>query len=650
MPTWVKRMSDTLPKLWLERVRRYRGSHKVAVRQKDFGIWQSFSWDEEYLQVRDFALGLSALGMQRGNRVAVVGDNDREYLWAALGIMAAGGTVVGLFTDVGPKEVAYVVGHSDATFVLAGDQEQVDKLLEVQPQLPLVKRVIYWDNRGMWHYRDQWLIEFGDVQGSWDPDDGDPDRLFEAMIEKGQAHEPAMFCYTSGTTGQPKGVALCHRNFVEVVRATGEVDPRHDSDNYLSFIPLAWIGGAALDIAPHAIDGVILNFAESPETVRENIREIGPDLVLYNSRLWETLVATIRARMLDSNWLNRGLYDLFLPIGYRVADLMLQRKPIPVFLRLAYWLAGKVGFKPLLSQFGLHQARDAYTAGSALSPDVLRFFSALGLPLRQIYGSTELTGGTLMHRREALNYASVGEPIPGAQASISPTGEILLSGPGLFLGYHKDPEETEACLYEDEQGVLWFRTGDAGHIDQQGQLIYLDRVKDMIELASGDRYSPQFIEGRLKFSPFISHALTVGDTRNDYVTAIITVDFENVGRWAEKHGIPYTTLTDLSQKRAVYELIRLDVEEVNRTLPASGRIHKFVLLHKEFDADEGEMTRTRKLRRRFLHDRYGMVIELLYSDRQQLEIDDVVQYQDGREGRIRTTLHVESMVREPAHP
>lgn len=636
-------MTDTLPKLWLENVRRYRGTDKVAVRQKDFGIWQSFTWDEEYQQVRDFALGLVALGMQPGNRVAIIGDNDREYLWASLGIMAAGGTVVGLFTDVVPKEVAYVVGHSDATFVLAGDQEQVDKLLDIQAELPLVKKVIYWDNRGMWHYDDDWLIEFGDVQGSWDPREGDLDREFEDMIAKGQGHEPAMFCYTSGTTGLPKGVSLCHRNFIEVVIATGEVDPRYPDDNYLSFIPLAWIGGAALDIAPHAIDAVILNFAESPETVRENIREIAPDLLLYNSRLWETLVATIRARMLDCSWINRKLYDLFLPVGYRVADLKLAGKSVPPWWRLAYWLGRLLVFKPLLSQFGLHRARDAYTAGAALSPDVLRFFAALGLTLRQIYGSTELTGGTLMHRRDELKFASVGEPIPGARAKISQEGEILLGGPGLFLGYHKDPDETEASLFEDEHGVLWFRTGDAGHIDEDGHLIYLDRVKDMLELASGDRYSPQFIEGRLKFSPFISHALTLGDASHEYVTAIITIDFDNVGRWAEKQGIPYTTLSDLSQKPQVYELIRKDVEQVNRTLPPSGRVRKFVLLHKEFDADEGEMTRTRKLRRAFLYDRYAGVIDLLYSDELSMEIDDVVQYQDGREGRIRTALHVEQL-------
>ncbi len=635
--------SETLAKHWLEKVHRYRGTSKIALRQKDFGIWQSFTWDESYQQIRDFSLGLVSMGLKRGDRVAIIGDNDREYLWGAFGVMAAGGAVVGLFTDVTPPEVAYVVGHSDATFVLAGDQEQCDKLLDVKDELPLVKKVIYWDNRGMWSYDDAWLVEFGDVQGRWEGSPDDADEEFEAMIDAGQASDPAMICYTSGTTGLPKGAVLSQSNFIYEVRAFDKVDPRYDTDNYVSFLPLAWIAGAAIDTSPHAIDGVILNFAESPETVRENIREIAPDALLYNSRLWETLVASIRARILDSNWLNRRLYDLFLPIGYRAAEFEFQHKEVPLGWRALRWIGGRAVFKPLLSQFGLHKARDAYTTGAALSPDVIRFFRALGLPLRQIYGSTELTGGALLHRRDDVKFASVGEPIPESHCAISEEGEILLSGPGLFQGYHKDVDQTKDALYVDSQNTSWFRTGDAGHIDEQGHLIYLDRLKDMIELGSGDKYSPQFIEGRLKFSPYISHALTLGDSDHEYVSAIITIDFENVGRWAEKQGVPYTTLTDLSQKPEVYGLIRQDVDEVNQTLPESGRVRKFVLLHKEFDADEGEMTRTRKLRRGFLFERYSEVIDSLYSDETELQISDVVKYQDGREGRIDSTLRIESL-------
>jgi long-chain acyl-CoA synthetase len=634
-------VSETLPQHWLERVVRYRGTGKVAVRQKDFGIWQSFTWDEEYLHVRDFCLGLLELGIQRGDQVAIIGDNDREYLWAALAIMAAGGSVVGLFTDVTPSEVAFVVSHSDSVLALAGDQEQVDKLLEVREELPLVRKVIYWDNRGMWHYKQPWLIDFGDVQGLWDKSGGDPDQRFEAMITQGMGNDAAMICYTSGTTGLPKGAVISHSNFIYAASAFDEIDPRYDTDNFLSFLPLAWIAGAALDITPHTTRGVILNFAESPDTVRSDIREIAPDALLYSSRLWETLVATIRARILDSSWVNHTLYNLFLPVGYKVAQYEFENRRVPITWRLLHRLGQLLVFGPLLSQFGLHRARDAYTAGAALSPDVIRFFRALGLPLRQIYGSTEVTGGSLVHRRDGVKFASVGQAIPNTRMAISEEGEILLSSPGLYIGYHKDPEQTESATYVDEDGVRWFRTGDAGHIDEDEHLIYLDRLKDMIELGNGDKYSPQYIEGRLKFSPFISHALSFGDTQSDYVTAIITVDFENVGRWAEKRGIAYTTLTDLSQKPEVYELIRTDVEDVNRTLPKSGRVAKFVLLHKEFDADEGEMTRTRKLRRTFLYDRYAHVIESLYSEADRLEISDVVKYQDGREGKVQTTLRIE---------
>ncbi|MFQ5613205.1 MAG: AMP-dependent synthetase/ligase [Anaerolineae bacterium] len=634
---------ETLPQFWLEKVNKYQGTDKVAVRQKDLGIWQNYTWDDEYRQVRDFGLGLVELGLQPGERVAIIGDNDREYLWGALGIMAVGATVVGIFTDVTPREVEYVVTHSDATFVLAGDQEQCDKLLEIKDKLPGVRHVIYWDDRGMWHYDDPWLLDFKEIQALGQQAAQQSSSRFEALIAAGDASKAAMFCYTSGTTGLPKGAMLSHQNFVYAVQAFGEIDPRRDTDNYVSFLPLAWIGGAALDIAPHTVDGVILNFTEKPETVQENIREIAPDSLLYNSRLWESLVATIQARMLDSTWLNRWLYKVFLAVGYKVADFHFQKKATPLTWRLLYQLGNFLFYRPLLSQFGLHKARAAYTAGSALSPDVIRFFRALGLSLRQIYGSTEVTGGALMHPPDDIKFESVGKPVRDSAMQISPEGEILLTGPGLFLGYHKNPEATEEAIYTDENGVRWFRTGDAGHIDEDGHLIYLERVKDLIELAGGEKYSPQYIEGRLKFSPFISQAMTIGDKSQTFVTAMITIDFENVGRWAEKQGLTYTTYTDLAQKPEVYELIRKDVESVNQTLPGSAQVHRFVLLHKEFDADEGEMTRTRKLRRRFLADRYADIIDALYSNRPEIKVSTTVEYRDGRTGQIDTTLRLETL-------
>ena len=639
---------ETLLQHWLANVHKFRNKDKTAVRQKDLGIWQRFTWEQEYEQVRNFCLGLTVMGLQRGDRVAILGDNDREYLWGVLAVMAAGGVVVGLFTDVIPAEAEYVVAHSDAVFVLAGDQEQCDKLLQVQANLPLVKKVVYWDDRGMWSYNEPWLSDFETVQRLGRETGADVDESFEALIAAGRAEDPAMFCYTSGTTGLPKGAILSHANFVYAVQAFGEVDTRSPNDNYVSFLPLAWIGGAALDIAPHVVDGVILNFAENPETVRENIREIAPDSLLYNSRLWETLVDTIRARMLDTSWINRTLYRLFLPVGYRVADFYFARQPVPLHWNLLYQIGNLAFFRPLLSQFGLHRARSAFTAGAALSPDVVRFFRALGLPLRQIYGSTEITGGAVIHRRDDVRFESVGQAVPGSQIKILENGEIALTGPGLFLGYHKNPEATDAAFYTDPEGRRWFRTGDAGHLDPDGHLIYHDRAKEMIELARGKRYSPQYIEGRLKFSPYIGQAMTVGDQSHNYVTALITIDFGNVGRWAEKRGLPYTTYADLSQKPEVYTLIRKDVEEVNRTLPTPARVQKFVLLHKEFDADEGEVTRTRKLRRRVLTERYAAILYALYMDQTNVQVRATIQYQDGRQATLDTALRIEVLYGESA--
>ena len=635
---------ETLTQHWLQNVRRYWDTDKVAVRQKELGIWQRYTWRQEYEQVRDFSLGLQELGLQPGDRVALVGDNSREYLWGALAVMAAGGTVVGIFTDVGPKEIEYVVTHADATFVLASDQEQCDKLLEIQESLPKVKRVIYWDDRGMWSYDEPWLMEFREVQALGRPVAEEHPTRFDEGIARGKGSDVAMFCYTSGTTGLPKGVMIAHENFIYAASALGQIDPRYPTDNYVSFIPMAWIGGAALDIAPHTMDGVILNFTEGPETVQQNIREIAPDSLLYNSRLWETLVATIQVRMEDASWIYKLLYRLFLPVGYRVADLRFARQAVPLHWRLLYQLGRWAIFQPMLSQFGLHRARSTYTSGAALSPDVIRFFAALGLTLRQIYGSTELTGGAVAHRKDDIKFESVGKPLPGAAMQIAPNGEIYLTSPGLFQGYHKNPEATAEAIHVDEEGRRWFKTGDAGYIDEDGHLIYLDRMKDMIELATGEKYSPQFIEGRLKFSPYISHAMTIGGADKGYVTALITIDFDNVGRWAEKQGIAYTTYTDLSQKPEVYQLIRQDVERVNRSLPPAARVRKFVLMHKPFDADEGEMTRTRKLRRRFLQERYQEMVAALYQDgRQEVAIQAVVKYQDGREAVIDTTLRIESL-------
>ena len=632
----------TLPQYFLTRVDE-SGDRKVALRQKELGIWREFTWADSFEQVRDFGLGMLVLGLQRGETVCTVGDNDRYYMWAYIGVQAIGGVVVGLYTDATPEEMAYVIHHSDAAFVLAKDQEQCDKLLAIRRQIPAVKRVIYWDERGLWSYDDPWLLSFEEVQALGRELAGkEPDR-FTAEVAIGRGDDLAMLCYTSGTTGLPKAVMLSHDNIMYSARAYVDVDPRYETDNHVSFLPMGWIAEPVLGIAPHVVTGMIMNFPEGPGTVRQNVREIAPQNILYNSRLWDSVVGTVQVRMNDAAWINRQLYRLFLPVGYRVAEKKFSGEPVGLGLRLLYKLGDLLVFGPIRDQLGLSRLRSAYTAGAALSPDAMRFFHALGINLKQVYGSTEVAGGATVHRDGDIKFASVGTPAPGLAVRTSPEGEILISGPTVMQGYYKDPEATEEAILVDEEGQRWFRTGDAGYIDDDGHVIYLDRVKDMIELAGGERFSPQFIEGRLKFSPYIRDVMAVGDPTRDRVTALVIIDFENVSHWAEKEGISYTTFMDLSQRPEVYELVREAIREVNENLPAAARIRHFVLMHKEFDADEAEMTRTRKLRRRFLYDRYADIIEAMYGGQKGVRVRAPVRYQDGSEGLMETDLRIYSL-------
>jgi long-chain acyl-CoA synthetase len=629
---------DTLPKQFLDKVLKY-GDRKIALRQKDFGIWQEYTWQESYQQTRDLCLGLVSMGLKRGDRVCIVGDNDRQHLWVDLAIMSAGGTTVGIFTDAIPSEMEYVVNHSEAVLVFAKDQEQVDKFLEIKEQIPSVEHVVYWDPKGMWGYEDPWLISFEKVQELGRDFQKGKEDFFENLVEEGKGEELANFCYTSGTTGLPKGVMLSHLNFIQASLCFASVEPSLDTDNLVSFSPLAWIAEHTLSVTPHVLYGIIVNFPEAPETIQQNIREIAPDLVFYPARLWENLTALIQIRINDSSWLNRKLYDIFLPIGYRVADAHFEQKPVGFLLSIMYALGEFFVFRPLRDQLGLPNARTTLTAGAALSPDMLRYFRALGLNLRQVFSSTETTAVGTYHYDE-VKFNTVGKPLPGTEARITEEGEILLGGPHIAMGYFKSDDETTRSFSVDDGGTRWFHTGDAGHIDEDNHVIYLDRVKDMLELSSGEKFSPQFIEGRLKFSPYIRDVMAIGGEDKDFVSALISIDFQNVGRWAEKNAFIYTTFLDLSQKNEVYELIRKDIDRVNSTLPQAARVCRFVLLHKEFDADEAEMTRTRKLRRSFLTDRYDETIQAIYAGEDSIEISAVVQYQDGRESVVETAVRI----------
>ncbi len=638
---------DTLPRSLLAAVQKY-GPDATAMRQKDMGIWRSYTWSESEGHVRLLCLGLLDLGLERNSKVCIIGDNDPQYFWSQLAIQAAGGVAVGIFTDSSPAEIEYIARHADAVLIFAKDQEQCDKLMEIKDRVPLIKRVIYWEDKGLWNYDEPWLMSFEELEqrgqrlGQAQPD------LFLELVAAGQPSDTAIFCYTSGTTGAPKGAMISHANLIGGCDLTLEVDRRTTQDEYLSFLPPAWITENILGLTIHLRSGMVVNFPEAPETVQENLREITPHVQLFSARQWESLVALVQVKIAETTPINRFLYRLFMPVGYRVAALRYEeQRRVPAWLNLLHALGEVAIFRPLRDKLGMTRIRSAYSSGAAQSPDVIRFFRAIGVNIKQLYGSTEAQTHSL-HVGQDVRFETVGVPLPGMRIRIAPDGEILVSGPSVFQGYYKDEEATRNAFVTDEDGQTWFRTGDSGRLESDQHLIYHDRMKEMIPLSSGELYSPQYIEGQLKFSPYIQDVMTVGGEERPFVTALVNIDFENVGRWAERRGLAYTTFVDLSQKPEVYNLIREDVVRVNGNLPDAARVRRFVLLHKAFDADEAELTRTRKLRRRTLHDHYAEIIRTMYSDVTEVRVRATVRYRDGREGVIETTVHVDNLDLEEA--
>jgi long-chain acyl-CoA synthetase len=625
--------ADTLPKNFLLRVKEY--GDQVAMRKKRFGIWQEYSWNESYRHVKDFCLGMVSLGLKRGEKVAIIGENDPEFYWAEIAIWSTGGVTTAIFTDANLQELGYVVDNSDSVYLLAHDQEQCDKALAIRDKIPNVRKVIYWDDKGLWNYDDDWLISFAQVEALGREYEESHPGAFEKLVSEGDPDEIALFSYTSGTTSLPKGAMIRHRNLIYGNRHVINIAPVYPNDNYVSFSPLAWITEQSLGLTGHLMSGVQVNFPESQETVQTDIREVAPSSLLFPSRIWEGLGSTVQMRINDSTWLNRTLYKLFLPIAYKVIDLEDARKPIPIHLRALRGLGEIVVFAPLRNMIGMTKLRNAFTSGSTLSPDQLRFFRAVGVELKNLYGSTECQAHTLHYDRN-IKLETVGLPPPGVEVQIADNNEILIRSRAVFAGYYKDEEKTASAI--DNEG--WFHTGDAGYADPDGHLIYMDRVSDMIELANGESFSPQYIEGRLKFSPYIQDVMAVGGSETHYVTVIVNIEFENVARWAEKNRINFTTFVDLSQKQEVYDLIKREVERVNETLPPAARICKFVILHKAFDADENELTRTRKLRRRTLEIKYSEMLHAMYHDKEEVVVSAEVKYRDGRTGVIETAVRV----------
>ena len=627
---------NTIPGLLRANYERW-GDREVAIRDKDFGLWQEYTWKECYEKVKYFSLGLVSLGLQPGDKVAIIGDNEPEWFWSAFATQAARGIVVPQFTDAIPEELKYTLDFADCKFVVARDQEQVDKILDIKGDLPKVEKIIYWYYKGMRNYTEPLLVRFDQVGELGKKYEKRHPGHFDRSMESLSPEDIANIYYTSGTTGQPKAVMCSHRSLIGSSRATLTLSDLSHKDNILCYLPPAWVGEAYLGSIPHLLTGAKLNIPEEPETVLHDITEILPYMILGGPRQWEGWVSQIRAKISEAGALEQAVYNVFMPIALKVADCRLKGKPVPVHLKLLYAVSDLLLLRAIRDRIGLSNAKFAATAGSVLGEDTFKFIGALGIKLRQVYGSSE--GGMISgHQEDDIRVATVGSPLPGVAVKVNEEGEILVKSEYAFTQYYKNPEATAKALRDG-----WWYSGDAGTVDDHGHVIFMDRVSELGALRSGDKYAPQYIESGLRFSTYIKDAMAVGDKTRDFVTAMVIIDFENVGRWAEMNRVPYTTFTDLSQKEEVGRLIRADMERVNDALPEVSRVKRYVLLHKEFDPDEADLTRTRKLKREALEKRYCELIEALYDGREEIEVEAEITYQDGKKGKLRTSLKIHTM-------
>ena len=628
---------DTFPKLALQNARRL--SEKVAIRGKALGIWQSYTWSQYAEQARLIALGLAALGFTRGDKTAVVGDNRPALYWAMLATQALGGVAVPLYQDSIEKEMEYIVDHAEARFAIVEDQEQVDKLLHVRQQCPGLEYVIYDDPGGLRHYKDSCLLSLTELQERGRKFAQDRPGYFEEEVAKGAAEDTAVIAYTSGTTGQPKGAMLSHRNLIETARSAVSRERLDETEEVMAYLPMAWIGDHMFSFSQSIVAGFTTNCPESATTVLADLKEIGPTYFFAPPRIWENILTSVMIRVDDTAWIKRGLVRFFLDVARRVERCRLGHRPVALRDRLLYPLGRLLVYGPLRDNLGMSRIRVAYTAGEAIGPELFEFYRSLGINVKQLYGMTESSALICIQQDGDVKLDTVGPPLPGVEVRVSPSGEVLYRSPGVFQGYFKNPEATRETLVEG-----WVHSGDAGFFGKDGHLRIIDRARDVGRLAGGTIFAPKYLENKLKFSPYIKEAVCVGHER-PFVAALVNIDLQSVGSWAERRDIAYTSYTDLAQKAEVYELIRQEVARVNRSLLdeellRGAQIRKFLLLHKELDPDDQEITRTRKVRRGFIAQKYAALIEALYSDRDRVAVEAQVTYEDGRTGTVRADVRI----------
>jgi len=639
---------DTLPRLLQHNAQRL--GQRDAMREKRLGIWQTHTWAEYAWEVRRFAQGLAELGFTRGDRLAVVGDNRPQLYFAMVAAQSLGGIALGVYQDAIASEMGFVLNHAEVKMIVAEDEEQVDKVFEMRDRIPSVSKVIYLDPRGLDRREDPWLVDYasvlegGDRFGRANPD------FFEREVARGKAGDVALMCYTSGTTGQPKGVMLTHENITAITREAVRLEGWGPHDEIIAYLPIAWVGDTVITLAGGLLAGMTVNCPEEPDTIQRDFREIGPSILFAPPRNWENVLTRIQVRMEEAKGMKRWSYERLMRVALAHERIVKSGGKPSAGLRFLNWIGEWLVRAPLRDLLGMRRIRVAYTGGAPLGPDVFDFFRSLGINLKQLYGLTETAAGCVFQPDGEARSDTVGRPMPGVEVRVDESGEILLRGPMNFTGYFKNDEATRSAFTHDG----WLRTGDAGFLDATGHLKVIDRAKDVSRLNDGTLFAPQFLENKLKFSPYIREVVTLGVGR-DYVAAMVNIDLDAMENWAERNGVTYSGYRELAQHEATYKLIQSEIRKINRNLAqdkelAGAQVKRFLVLYKELDPDDGEITRTRKLRRGVISERYKTLIEALYGAADQVHVDVQVTYEDGRTAVLNAKVKVWDVAAPAGHP
>lgn len=632
------RALDTFPKLLIDNARRI--GDRPAIREKDYGIWQAWTWSEMKSEIAAMTAGLHVFGFKRGDSLAIVGDNRPQLYWAMTAAQALGGIPVPMYQDAVADEMQYVIEHAEASFAIVENQEQTDKMLEIMDRCPNLKEVVFKDPRGMRHYDQSYVRSLESLMDAGRQFLSENPGWFETEAAKGAGTDTAIMLYTSGTTGRPKGVVLSFDNLVITARNGVEWDNLKETDEMLAYLPMAWVGDNIFSYSQSYVAGFCVSCPESSETVMQDLKEIGPTYFFAPPSIFEGILTQVAIRMEDASWINQKLYAYFMGVANYVGPAILDGKPVSFMDRLKYALGEVLIYGPLKNELGFSRFRVAYTAGEAIGPDIFDFYRSLGINVKQLYGSTEASVFICMQRDGDVKPDTVGPPATDVELKIADNGEVLFKSPGVFQTYFKNEEATRDTKTEDG----WVMTGDAGYFDADGHLKIIDRAKDVGKLNNGTMFAPKYIENKLKFFPYITEAVLFGNEK-DYAAAFINIDLEAVGNWAEKRGLAYSGYTDLAMRDEVYDLVIDCVNKVNVDLSeddalSGSQIKRFLVLHKLLDADDGELTRTRKVRRSTVSERYGELIDALYSDVSSCLVEAQVTFEDGRTGTIKADVKI----------